>query len=61
MIHNIKQNTLFVNDDRRIADNDMKVFFENIRDWGAAAKLSGKALTFTGIGTTLLNSLNNEI
>ena len=37
----------------------MKVFFENIKDWKAAAKLSGKAL---GIGAALgvtLNAFNN--
>ena len=41
-------------------NNNMSEFFESIKDWKAAAKLSGKALSLTGIGVTSLNQYNNE-
>ena len=44
----------------RFGNNNMSEFFESIKDWKAAAKLSGKALSLTGIGVTSLNQYNNE-
>ena len=49
---------LFKQGDKRFASN-LKEFFENIKDWRAAAKLSGKALSGTGIGTIAYKSLGN--
>lgn len=49
---------LFKQGDRRFASN-LNDFFENIKDWKAAARLSGKALSGTGIGTIAYKSLGN--
>ena len=46
--------------DRRFGNNNMAEFFDSIKDWKAAAKLSGKALSLTGAGITTLNQYNND-
>ncbi|MCQ2263505.1 MAG: hypothetical protein MJZ70_04415 [Bacteroidales bacterium] len=47
---------MFENGDPRIANNNMKDFFEAIMDWKAAAKLSEKSL----IGAGIIYNLNNN-
>ena len=42
--------------DKRLANNEMTVFLNNIKDWEAAAKLSGKALSVVGPAVFILNS-----
>ena len=47
--------------DYRISNNrDMWQFFESIKNWQAAARLSGKALSLTGVGTSILNTSDYE-
>ena len=50
---------MFKNGSKKIADNNMKEFFENIKDWKAAAKLSGKALGISGVGYSAINYADN--
>lgn len=40
----------------KIIDNNMTEFFEGIKDWKAAAKLSGKALSATGVAGATVNN-----
>lgn len=49
---------MFKNGDTRIANNNMKEFFENIKDWKEAAKLSGKALSLSLMLNT--NQINEK-
>ena len=51
---------MFKNGDKRISNNNMDVFFDGIKDWKAASKLSGKALSLTGIGYLGTKATNNE-
>lgn len=44
----------------KIEDNDMALFFDSIKDWKAAAKLSGKALTGAGLVYTGVKTTGNE-
>ena len=47
--------------DYRISNNrDMWQFFESIKNWQAAARLSGKALSLAGVGTSILNTSDYE-
>jgi len=50
----------FKNGDPRLVTDNLKDFFENIKDWDAAAKLSKYALGITGSVPLILNTADNE-
>lgn len=51
---------MFKTGSNKLADN-MRTFFNNIKDWDAAAKLSGKALGITGLGYSAANWLDDNM
>ena len=51
---------MFKNGNPKIENNNMDVFFDGIKDWKAAAKLSGKALSLAGLSYTGYENINND-